>query len=92
MVECPRCGSEMREGEAFVRITTSADQVSSGYGMLGMPGMRMPSGETSEEKVQWREKTGQRKGWLIKRDETKTLKISGLRCVGCGYLEFYARG
>jgi len=81
----------MREGEAFVRITTPAEQVSSSYGMLGMPGVGMPSGEMSEEKVQWREKTGQRKGWLIKRDETKTLKISGLRCVECGYIELYAR-
>jgi len=55
MAECPRCGSEMREGEAFVRITTPAEQVSSSYGMLGMPGVGMPSGEMSEEKVQWRE-------------------------------------
>jgi len=81
----------MREGEAFVRITTSADQASSSYGMLGMPGMRMPSGETSEEKVLWREKTGRKKGWIIKRDEEKTLKVLGLRCVECGYIELYAR-
>lgn len=80
----------MRAGEAFVRIITYADQASSGYGVLGMPGMGMPSGEMSEEHVQWREKTGRKKGWLIKRDEEKTLKVHGLRCVECGYIELYA--
>ena len=37
----------------------------------------------------WREKTGQKKGLLVKRDETRTLKIAGLRCVNCGFIELY---
>ena len=69
MVECPRCGGEMREGEAFVRVTTSGGQASSGFGMMGIPGMDVPSVETvREKKILWREKTGRKKGWLTERE------------------------
>ncbi len=82
----------MRYGEAFVQITTTDMHQASGLGMFGVPGMGMPSGGTmSEEKIQWRERTGEKRGWLLKRDEEKTLRISGLRCIECGYIELYAR-
>lgn len=92
MVECPRCGGEMREGEAFVRVTTYEGRASSGFGIMGIPGMGIPSAETvREEKVRWRERTGEKKGWLIKREEEKVMRVSGLRCLKCGYIELYAR-
>jgi len=92
MVQCPRCGGKMREGEAFTRVTVSGGQASSGFGMMGIPGMGVSGGETTtEEKIQWREKTGRKTGWLIKSDEEKIMKISGRRCVECGYIELYAR-
>jgi predicted nucleic-acid-binding Zn-ribbon protein len=92
MAECPRCGGEMREGEALMRFTTSVGQVSSSFDLLSMPGMGVPTGEqTIEEKIFWREKTGKKTGWLVKSDERKNLKISGLRCTECGYIELYAK-
>lgn len=92
MVKCPRCEGDMQEGIALVRVTTSVGQTSSGFGMFPMPGMGVPSGETTmEEMILWREKTGRKTGWLIKSDEKKTIKISGLRCKECGYIELYAK-
>lgn len=91
MVECPRCGGDMREGEAFVQFTTSEGQTLSGFGVMGIPERGIPMGETTrEENIMWREGTGVKRGWLIKREEKKTLKISGRRCTECGYLELYA--
>lgn len=84
----------MREGEAFVRVTSTGSQMASSFGMrsmMGMPGITLPGAEaTSEEKLLWREKTGEKTGWLIKSDE-KTLKICGLRCTACGYIELHAK-
>lgn len=92
MVKCPRCGGDMHEGNALVRVTTSGGQTSSSFGMFPVPGMGVPSGGmTSEETILWREKTGRKTGWLIKSDEKKTIKISGLRCRECGYIELYAK-
>ena len=89
--ECPKCSGEMRYGEAFIRFTTSGGQSSSGFGRMGIPGMGVPSSYvTVEEKIKWREKTGQKKGWLIKSEERKTLNLYGKRCTVCGYIEFYA--
>ena len=94
MVECPRCGGEMREGTAFVEISLPGSQMfrsdmSSMY--MPMSSMSAPIGEMSKEKIQWREKTGKKTGRLIKRDEEKLLNISGWRCIECGYIDFYAR-
>ena len=92
MVECSKCGGKMQEGEVFVQAAISGVQASSGFGMMGIPGMGIPSGEMGmEEKIQWREKTGRKTGLLIKSDEEKTMKISGQRCIKCGYIELYAR-
>jgi hypothetical protein len=74
----------------------SGGQIATGFGMMTVPGMGIPSlgygaGETTaEQKIQWREKTGQKTGWLIKSDEEKTMTISGLRCEKCGHIELYA--
>jgi len=95
VVQCPSCAGEMREGEMLIRVTSLGGQPSSGMmgmpGMMGIPEMGLPSGEkTSEESILWREKTGQKTGWLMKSDERKIMKICGRRCVKCGYTELYA--
>lgn len=92
MVSCPKCGGDMREGQAFVQVK-SAPQTTSGLGgMMGIPSMGLPSVEmSSDESMQWREKTGRTSGRLIKRDEEKTMKIYGRRCSQCGYIEFYVQ-
>lgn len=95
MAECPKCGGEMREGETIVRVTAPGSQVYSGLGMTsmtGLPGMALPTAETtSEERLLWRERTGRKTGWLTRSEEEKTMKISGRRCAACGYIELHAQ-
>lgn len=90
-MRCPKCGSEMREGEIFISVTGS-------YGGQGISTpLGFPTGSTlsnlpplvTGEGPFWRERTGQKKGWLVKMEETQTLRISGLRCLECGYVELY---
>ena len=92
MVECPRCGGEMREGELFVRGAVSKATAYPNFGVMDMPEMNVQNGDVmGENEILWREKTGRKTGWLIKSDEEKTMKISGLRCIKCGYVELYCR-
>ena len=92
MVECPRCRGEMREGEAFTRLTPLGGQLYPGFSMAGMTGWGVTSGEApGEQRVLWREKTGAKTGWIMKSDEEKTMKILGRRCTKCGYVELYAQ-
>lgn len=97
MAQCPKCEGETRAGEVLVHVAASGGQVSTGFGMISIPSIGMPgfgygAGETTvEQKLQWREKTGSKTGWLIKSDEEKIMTISGLRCGKCGYIELYAR-
>lgn len=88
---CPKCGSEMREGELSVNVLPSSSDQNvltpfsySTRSTFGIPPM------VTEEGVAWIERTGQKKGWLVKTEETQTLKTSGFRCIECGYIELYA--
>ena len=92
MVECSKCGGEMIQGEAYVDVNiSSASHTMSGM-MSPMTGMNLGNiGMTREERIRWREKTGQKKGFLIKSDEIRTLSVKGRRCLECGYIEFFAR-
>lgn len=89
--KCPKCGSEMREGGLFINVTSSPNAQSISTTLSGFPGpiTAIPPVTTGEGPF-WRERTGQKKGWLVKREETQTLRISGLRCINCGYIELYA--
>lgn len=90
MVTCPKCNSEMREGEVFA-VSTYGFEPTTGLGMIGITGTALPSLETMrEEKIQWREKTGRKTGFM-KSEEQKIMKISGRRCVKCGYIELIAQ-
>ena len=80
----------MVEGEAYVNVPVSSSSPMMG-GMMPMPTMGM-GGVTSSEDVglRWREKTGEKKGFIWKSDEVRTLAIRGSRCRGCGYIELRA--
>lgn len=92
MAKCPKCGGEMRSGEIFAQITTSMSQAATGFGMIHLPGVGVPSGDmTKGESVIWKEKTGRKTGFLIKSDEEKIMKVTGQRCTLCGYVEIFAQ-
>jgi predicted nucleic-acid-binding Zn-ribbon protein len=79
-------------GEAYVSVDVPSANPMMGGMMPPMPGMSLGGVEmTQEERVKWREKTGEKKGFLIKSDEVRTLAVVGRRCLECGYIELYAR-
>jgi hypothetical protein len=79
----------MVEGEVYVNVPAAVNPMVGG--MLSMPGMNIGGlGGSREEGLIWREKTGEKTGLLFKSDEMRTLTIKGLRCTGCGLIEFYA--
>ena len=92
MTKCPKCGGETTQGEAYVEVTTSSHNPMMGGMMSPMSSMNLgDAGITREERLKWREKTGEKKGFLIKSDEIRTLNIKGRRCLECGHIELYAQ-
>jgi hypothetical protein len=82
----------MIQGEAYVAVTTSSPSPMMSGMMSPMSSMNIGDvGMTREERVKWREKTGEKKGFLIKSDEVRTLAVKGRRCLECGYIELYAQ-
>ena len=82
----------MIQGEAYVEIGTPSDNIMMSPVMSPTTAMgRGNIGMTHEERIKWREKTGEKKGFLIKSDEIRTIAVSGKRCLKCGYIELYAR-
>lgn len=86
-VRCPKCGGEMREGEPLIRVYSLYNPRLPIDPSLGAPMIRGPVAD----ELLWRERTGRITGWIIKKEEEQTLKVSGLRCINCGYIELYAR-
>jgi predicted nucleic-acid-binding Zn-ribbon protein len=97
MYKCSKCGSETREGELCVDIPLPPGSDPMGTGLFGMEGVYQPfppqgyntEGSEHEVKMEWKEKTGKQKGWIIKSEETRKLKVKGRRCLACGFIEFY---
>ena len=82
----------MIRGEAYVDIETPSDNIMMSPMMSSITEMgRGNIGMTHEERIKWREKTGEKKGFLIKSDEIRTIAVTGKRCLKCGYIELYAR-
>jgi len=82
----------MIQGEAYVEVTTSSSSPMMSGMMNPMSSMNLGGVETTrEERVKWREKTGEKKGFIIKSDEVRTLMVKGRRCLECGYIELYAQ-
>ena len=50
-----------------------------------------PMIETFTSAPIWEELTGEKKGFIIKRDEVKKMKVVGYRCSLCNYIEIYAK-
>jgi len=78
----------MREGEAYVSFTVSVRQQAAAvpYAAMASPPVDVPV----EVPLVWRENIGWVKGILFKSPEVKNIRIKGLKCVTCGYLELYA--
>jgi len=47
-------------------------------------------GEVTGGRLYWEERTGEKKGFIFKRDETRRMSVAGLRCTVCGFIELYA--
>jgi len=87
---CPRCGGKMVRGKLYTPVGQSQSPPMSpflqgGY-MTGIPTM----GAEAERRLRWEEGTGERKGFLFKREEKRRMGVSGFRCTLCGYIELYA--
>ena len=91
-IRCPKCSGIMREGELFIDVINTPSSVipyPGGFSPMFEPTSSISSVATGEGPF-WRERTGQKKGLLVKRNEMQTLNIAGLRCTNCGYIELYA--
>ncbi len=92
MSECPKCGGDMIQGEAYIEVEVPSTGPVMGGMMSSMPGMNLGGvSMRQEERIKWREKTGEKKGFLIKSEEVRTMAVTGRRCLECGYIELYAR-
>ena len=80
---CSKCGGEVREGELFINVTsTTSSGLTSPYSYPSEFAMGMQSAPlVTGDGPLWREHTGEKEGWLFKREKTKTLKICGFRCI-----------
>lgn len=58
-----------------------------GFMHQGLP----PGLETFTTTPNWEEKTGEKTGFIFKREETKKMNIMGYRCKLCNYIELYAK-
>ena len=92
MSECPKCGGAMVQGETFVDVDMPSTNSGMGSMMSSLQGIDMGGfGVSQETRVKWREKTGEKKGFLIKSEEVRTLVVKGRRCLECGYIELFAQ-
>lgn len=83
----------MREGEViYTHSEAMGGGMMGGGGMMQLPGVNLPRGSVTEKvAVNWKEKTGRETGWLVKGKEEKTLKVKGMRCTDCGFVELYVQ-
>lgn len=88
---CPKCGGSMVEGGVSIPVekmnVPAMGQMTPGFMHQGLP----PGIETFTTAPMWEEKTGEKKGFIFKRDEVKTVKIIGYRCKLCNFIELYAK-
>ena len=88
---CPKCGGDMVPGNMKYWFKRAVNQ-----GLGGVMGDRnilndlTDISSTESIDVFWEEKTGEKKGFIFKRDEIKELQIQGYRCTACNYIELYA--
>ena len=86
-VKCTKCGGAMVEGE----IKFDNDNIMPSQ-MTGIPNSSLQTiYQSSSGRPYWEEYTGRKTGFLFKSDEKKTLRLKGLRCSLCGFIELYAK-
>ncbi len=82
----------MIQGEAYIDVDAPLINPAMSGMMSSMPGMNLEGvGMRQEERIKWREKTGEKTGFLIKSEEVRTMAVTGRRCLECGYIELYAQ-
>ena len=88
---CPKCGGDMVEGKVSIPLekmnVPAMGPMTPGFMNQGLP----PGIETFTTAPNWEEKTGERTGFIFKRDEVKRMKIIGYRCKLCNFIELYAK-
>jgi hypothetical protein len=88
---CPKCGGSMVEGGVSVPVekmsAPAMGDMTPGFMHQGLP----PGIETFTTAPMWEEKTGEKTGFLFKRDEVKQMKIVGYRCTLCNFIELWAK-
>ena len=87
---CQKCGGDMVEGEFSIPLekmnVPAMRQMTPGFMYQGLP-----SGiETYTTTPHWEEKTGEKTGFIFKRNEVKKMNIMGYRCKLCNFIELYA--
>jgi predicted nucleic-acid-binding Zn-ribbon protein len=88
---CPKCGGEMRQGDMLFDVSILMANPMSPMGGFSAYSAATMSDQTTAS-PHWEEKTGRRKGFILKSDETKKMTVKGYRCILCGYIELYAAG
>jgi hypothetical protein len=87
---CPKCGGGMVLGEVKYRVNTVSQSQVNPFVQQMPIGDLTSMAETEMRTFFWEEKTGERKGWLFKRDEVREMGLKGYRCVTCNFIELYA--
>lgn len=88
---CPKCGGRMVRGE----VKTSGERMSTQSMSPFSTGL--PTGgltnvvENVEGRSYWEEKTGEKAGFIFKREGKKRMGLAGYRCTLCNYVELYAQ-
>jgi hypothetical protein len=88
---CPKCGGDMAVGGVTVPVekmnAPPMGEMTPGFMHSGLP----PGIETFTTAPIWEEKTGERTGFIFKRDEVKKMRIVGYRCKLCNFIELWAK-
>ena len=88
---CQKCGGSMVEGGVSIPLekmnVPAMGDMTPGFMHTGLP----TGIETFTTAPMWEEKTGERTGFIFKRDEVKQMKIVGYRCSLCNFIELYAK-
>jgi hypothetical protein len=88
---CPKCGGDMMVGGVTVPVekmnVPPMGEMTPGFMHSGLP----PGIETFTTAPQWEELTGEKTGFIFKRDEIKKMRIAGYRCKLCNFIELWAK-
>ncbi|HUS77465.1 MAG TPA: PF20097 family protein [Patescibacteria group bacterium] len=89
---CPKCGGKMVNGHVMylMRRASQGSMFPMGNPTPGLEGLTDMAVDEMKRFI-WHEKTGERKGFIFKRDETREMGLEGYRCTVCNFIELYAK-